>query len=395
MHKENFSIFDNYKAKHENDLVYLDTAASSLTPDYVVDAMSEYYLNYRSNIDRGLYPSAVTATEKYNNAREIVAKFFHINSDETIFTSGSTDASNKLIRMLEQKLTPNKTQIIASKWCHHSDLVPLQELAKRNGLEIVLVNDESECIEKINENTFIVSMPLASNVTGNIFDIKSVAAVAHKVGAYMISDITAAAGHIDIDLHDIDPDAAYMSAHKMCGPTGAGMLYVKREILRDIQPVTFGGGMVWEVNEQSSTYRSDVRAHESGTAGIAEIIGFAAAVEYINKNNILDENKKINIVVDYALRELGKIEGVKVYSKNENNIGIVSFNIEGIHPHDIAEVLGRHHIAMRAGHHCAQIAMKTLSVPATCRVSFYFYNTNADVDAFILALKDAIKILRK
>lgn len=395
MHKEDFSIFDNYKAKHGTGLVYLDTAASSLTPDYVVDAMSDYYKNYRSNIDRGLYPSAVTATEKYNNARETVAKFFHINSDETIFTSGSTDASNKLARMLEQKLAPNKNTIIASKWAHHSDLVPLQELAKRNNLEIVLVNDEAECIEKINEKTAVVSMPIASNVTGNIFDIKSVAAAAHKAGAYMISDITAAAGHIDIDLHDIDLDAAYMSAHKMCGPTGVGMLYVKREILRDIQPVTFGGGMVWEVSEQTSTYRSDVRAHESGTAGIAEVIGFAAAVEYINKNNILDENKKINTVLGYTLIELGKIEGVNIYSKAENNIGIISFNIEGIHPHDVAEVLGRHHIAMRAGHHCAQIAMKTLEVPATCRVSFYFYNDNADVDAFVIALNEAVKILKK
>lgn len=395
MHKEDFSIFDNYKAKHGTDLVFLDTAASSLTPDCVVDAMSEYYLNYRSNIDRGLYPSAVTATEKYTNAREVVAKFFHCNSDEVIFTSGSTDASNKMVRMLEQKITKDKTNIIASKWAHHSDLVPLQELAKRADLGIVLVSDEAECIEKINENTFLVSWPLASNVTGNIFDIKTIAEAVHKVGAYMISDITAAAGHIGIDLHDIGVDAAYMSAHKMCGPTGVGALYMQRELLRDIQPVTFGGGMVWEVGEQTSTYRSDVRVHESGTAGIAEVIGFAAAVEYINENNILDENKEIKSVVEYALAELAKIEGANVYGKNENNIGIVSFNVNDIHPHDIAEVLGRHHIAMRAGHHCAQIAMKTLSVPATCRVSFYFYNNNSDVDAFMIALKDAISILKK
>lgn len=395
MHRQDFSIFDNYKVKHGAELVYLDTAASSLTPDCVVEAMSDYYLNYRSNIDRGLYPSAVTATEKYNNARESVAKFFHVNHDEVIFTSGSTDASNKLTRMLEQKLTGNKTQIIASKWAHHSDLVPLQELAKRNGLEILLVNDEAECIENISGKTFIVSMPLASNVTGNIFDIKGVAVAAHNTGAYMISDITAAAGHIDIDLHDMNLDAAYMSAHKICGPTGAGMLYVKREILRDIQPVTFGGGMVWEVNENTSTYRSDVRVHESGTAGIAEIIGFASAVEYIEKNNILNENKKTDSVIKYAFEKLNEIEGINIYSKDENNIGIISFNIEGIHPHDIAEVLGRYHVAMRAGHHCAQIAMKTLSVPATCRVSFYFYNTNSDVGNFINALKEAVKILKK
>lgn len=395
MYRQDFSIFDNYKAKHGADLVYLDTAASSLTPDCVVEAMSEYYLNYRSNIDRGLYPSAITATEKYNSARESVAKFFHINHDEVIFTSGSTDASNKLMRMLEQKVTRNKTQIIASKWAHHSDLVPLQELAKRNVLEMLLVNDEAECIENISDKTFIVSMPLASNVTGNIFDIKSVAAATHNAGAYMISDITAAAGHIDIDLHDVNLDAAYMSAHKMCGPTGAGMLYVKRDLLRDIQPVTFGGGMVWEVNENTTTYRSDVRVHESGTAGIAEVIGFAAAIEYINKKDILNENKKTDGVVKYALEKLSEIEGVNIYSKNENNIGIISFNIQDIHPHDIAEVLGRYHVAMRAGHHCAQIAMKTLDVPATCRVSFYFYNTNADVDSFISALKEVVKILKK
>ena len=395
MHREDFQIFENYKNEHGVSLVYLDTAASSLTPDVVVNAMNEYYFKYRSNIDRGLYSSAVKATEKYNIARERLARFFNAEHDEVIFTSGSTDASNKLSSMLEQKINEDKKEILVSAYAHHSDLLPLQELARRNNLQVVIANNEEEMLSKINQNTFVVSCPLASNVTGNVFDIKKISSAAHTYGAIMISDLTAAAGHIKIDVRGLDVDAAYMSAHKMCGPTGAGILYVKREILRDIQPVTFGGGMVWEVGEDTSSYRSDVRAHESGTAGIAEIIGMSAAVEYIENKNILNENKYIKDILDYAFVELGKLAEVNILSKNDNNIGIISFTVEGVHPHDVAEILARHNVAIRAGHHCAQLAMKTLGVQATCRASFYFYNTREDVDMLVEAIKDAVKILKK
>lgn len=393
MNREDFSIFANYKDEHGKDLVYLDTAASSLTPDIVVNTMNEYYFKYRSNIDRGLYKSAATATGKYNEAREVVAEFFNSEVDEVIFTSGSTDGSNKLVRMLEQLVTPNKNKILVSKFAHHSDLVPLQELAKRNNLTISAHTFE-EMEQLIDGDTFIVSCPIASNVTGEIFDVAKLAEKAKAFGAYIISDATAASGHIDINFKHINLDAVYMSAHKMCGPTGVGALIIKRNLLRNLRPVTFGGGMVWEVNEAESSYRSDVRAHEAGTAGIAEVIGFAAAIKYIQDNNILSQNSHIADLVEYAISKLSELSDVQVHSNINNNVGIVSFSVSGIHPHDIAEILGRHEIAMRAGHHCAQLAMQHLKVNALSRVSFYFYNTKQDIDSFIEALKVAIKTLK-
>ena len=441
MHKQDFQIFNNYINAKDNaghlPMTYLDTAASSLTPDYVVDKMNKYYFDYRSNIDRGLYASATKATFEYEESRKKIAKFINANDDEIIFTSSSTDSSNKLVMMLESYLKEKSGEILVSAYSHHSDLVPLQELAKNNNLKIILCTDERDFINKISENTILISCVHASNVTGQIFYIKSIFAKAREISKniFTICDMTASVGHINVDVKDIECDAAYFGAHKMCGPTGVGALYIKREIMRNMFPATFGGGMVSEVLDDVSTYRSDIKRFEAGTGNIAGVIGFGAAVDYINnlgKENDrkeVEENKSgleiirnhTKEILDYALSELSKLEEsglIKLFTERntENNIGIISFEVYKknkdlnnlnsdldvniktrlvIHPHDVAQILADNHVAVRSGHHCAAPLMRKLNVTALTRASFYFYNTKDDVDALIINLKKVQDIFSK
>lgn len=454
MNKKDFQIFDNYKKENKAEMVYLDSAASSLTPDYVVNKMNEYYFDYRSNIDRGLYKSAIKATYEYEESRKKIAIFTNANDEDIIFTSSSTDSSNKLIFMLEKYLfckkeessninrtkIINKKEILVSTYSHHSDLVPLQELANRNNLKIILCKNEEDFINHISENTLILSCVHASNVTGQIFDVKSIFAKAKSVSKsiFTICDMTASAGHIKINIKDLGCDAAYFGAHKMCGPTGIGALYIKREIMREMLPASYGGGMVWEVSDESSTFRSDIKLFEAGTGNIAGVIGFGAAVDYINnlgkeknikeeEGNLVKENKfgleiirsHTKEVLNYALSELSKLEEsglVKLFTEKniEKNIGIISFevykkskdfdsknlninakSISSIHPHDVAQILADNHAAVRSGHHCAQPLMRELCVPALTRASFYFYNTKDDVDALIINLKKVQNIFSR
>ena len=440
MHKEDFQIFNNYINAKDNaghlPMVYLDTAASSLTPDYVVKKMNEYYFDYRSNIDRGLYTSATRATFEYEESRKKIAKFINANDDEVIFTSSSTDSSNKLVMMLESYLketgvinkkgdtegvTLERKEILVSTYSHHSDLVPLQKLAQNNNLNIILCTDEQDFINKISPNTILISCVHASNVTGQIFDVKSIFAKVREISKniFTICDMTASVGHINVDVKDIDCDAAYFGAHKMCGPTGVGALYIKREIMRNMFPATFGGGMVSEVLDDVSTYRSDIKRFEAGTGNIAGVIGFGAAVDYINnlgKENDrkeVEENKSgleiirnhTKEILDYALSELSKLEEsgiLKLFIERdtENNIGIISFEVYKksggvIHPHDVAQILADNHVAVRSGHHCAAPLMRKLNVTALTRASFYFYNTKDDVDALIINLKKVQDIFSK
>lgn len=451
MYKQDFQIFNNYINAKDNaghfSMIYLDTAASSLTPDYVVNKMNEYYFDYRSNIDRGLYASATKATFEYEESRKKIVKFINASNDEIIFTSSSTDSSNKLVMMLESYLKETglinkngdtegvaieRKEILVSAYSHHSDLVPLQELAQNNNLNIILCTDEQDFINKISENTILISCVHASNVTGQIFDIKSIFAKAIEISKniFTICDMTASAGHINVGIKDIDCDAAYFGAHKMCGPTGVGALYIKRKLMRNMFPATFGGGMVSEVLDESSTFRSDIKRFEAGTGNIAGVIGFGAAVDYINNLAKETEEKKSDLenkkdrkeieenqsgleiirnhtkeILDYALSELSKLEEsglIKLFTERntENNIGIISFEVYKknggvIHPHDVAQILADNHVAVRSGHHCAAPLMRKLNVTALTRASFYFYNTKDDVDALIINLKKVQDIFSK
>ena len=425
MHKQDFQIFNNYINAKDNAghflMIYLDTAASSLTPDYVVNKMNEYYFDYRSNIDRGLYASATKATFEYEESRKKIAKFINASNDEIIFTSSSTDSSNKLVMMLESYLKEKSGEILVSAYSHHSDLVPLQELAQNNNLNIILCTNEQDFVNKISENTILISCVHASNVTGQIFDVRSIFAKAKEnaKNIFTICDMTASVGHMSVDIKEIDCDAAYFGAHKMCGPTGVGALYIKREIMRNMFPATFGGGMVSEVLDESSTFRSDIKRFEAGTGNIAGVIGFGAAVDYINnlgkeneRKEIEENNSGIQIIrshtkeiLDYAISELSKLEEsgvVKLFTERdtENNIGIISFEVYKksggvIHPHDVAQILADNHVAVRSGHHCAAPLMRKLGVTALTRASFYFYNTKDDVDALIINLKKVQDIFSK
>ena len=431
MYKEDFQIFDNYKKeqtalfesdikdsknetenknrkKYPSDMIYLDSAASSLTPDIVVEKMNEYYYGYRSNIDRGLYKSAERATGEYEKARQKVTSLINANPDEVIFTASSTDSANKLVVMLEtyfKNKKDDRNEILVSKYAHHSDLVPLQEYAKRAGKSIVLFDNVSDALSKMNGKTLLVSCPLASNVTGEIFDIKSLAAKAKDCGAMTVCDMTAAAGHIIIDASDLGVDCAYFGAHKMCGPTGVGALFIKREIVREMSPATFGGGMVWEVSDSSSNFRSDIKKFEAGTGNIAGVIGFGVAVDYLSGINIQKINAHTKEILAYAFAELEKLSKeniIKIYAEKdvEKNVGIISFEVmrdDGsiIHPHDVAQVLADNHVAIRSGHHCAQPLMRKLGVASLSRASFYLYTDKRDVDTLVVSiLKVAEKFSR-
>ncbi len=420
--KKDFKIFENYKNKNNSVLTYLDTAASSLTPKVVTDKLLEYYEEYRSNIDRGLYKTAIDATSEYDAVRAKTGNFIGADSEDIIFTSGSTAASNMLINLIEKHMSDyrdsagvnlylEKDEILVSVYAHHSDLVPLQEYAKRNNLKIKMISPDEkmeskansqEYLEKfinsINEKTLLVSHPLVSNVTGEIFDIKKISEEANKIKAFFVSDMTSAAGHISIDVKDLGIHAGYFSPHKMCGPTGVGVLYLDRNYSRTMTPVNFGGGMVWEVSDESSTYRSDVKVFEAGTPSIADVIAFAAAIDYVGEIGILNIKEHVKDLVEYAKKEfIDNFDGkIKVYaSETGDNAGIISFDVLGIHPHDVAEVLSRDSVCVRAGHHCAQPLMRHYGLPALSRVSFYIYNDKADVDTLINSLKKVFEVFKK
>lgn len=395
--KKDFSIF-----KTNPDLVFLDSAASSQTPDVVIDAMDEYYKNYRANIHRGLYKLSETATIEYEKVRKITADFLGADREEIIFTPGSTMAMNMLMYSLEQSIDLNTgDELVTTIAEHHSTLIPLQEFSKRNKLILkhIPINnryelDYEKAQELITEKTKIIALSLASNVLGTINDIKRITAMAREVGAIVIVDAAKSAGHIPIDVKDLDCDFLFFSGHKICGPTGIGVLYGKKKILNTLKPSFFGGGIVNEVTKHDTVYNDTPVCFEAGTQNIAGVIGLGSALNYLTDIGIENIHKHVSLVVDYAIERLEKISGLTIYCQKDSgkNVGIVSFDVSGIHPHDVAEILSRENIAVRAGHHCAQPLMDTLEIKAVVRASFFIYNDNKDVDRLVEAILKAQKI---
>jgi len=387
--KEDFAIF-----KSNPELVYLDSAASSQTPESVIEKMNEYYREYRSNIHRSMYKAGERATSAYEEARNKVAKFIGSDRDEVIFTSGSTAGMNMLTYSLEGYLGLNEgNEIVTTVSEHHSGLIPLQELAKRKGLVLKHINitddfnlDYKQAEKLITNKTKIVSASLASNVVGTINDIKKLSQLAHNVGAIIICDATKAVGHIQVNVQELGCDFLVFSGHKMCGPTGVGVLYGKKSVLQKLPPSIFGGGMVEEVDLQTAKYTGVPARFEAGTPNIAGAIGLGRAVDYINDVGIQNIHKHIKELVEYANKQLEMIVGVKIFSP-EKNAGVISFTVDGIHPHDVAEIAGRENVAIRAGHHCANPLMDMLGVGALARASFYLYNDKSDVDSLVEVIK--------
>jgi len=397
--KKDFPIF-----KSNPELVYLDSAATSQTPKSVTDAVDRYYREYRSNIHRSMYKIGETATEKYELARGSVADFIGADKNEVVFTSGATMSMNMLVYSLEQYLSFEEgAEIVTTVTEHHSSLIPLQQLAKRKGLVLKHINitkdfdlDYKQAEELITPKTKIISVSLAGNVLGTIHGIKKLSDLARKNKAVMICDATKAVGHIPINVKELGCDFLIFSGHKMCGPTGIGVLYGRAELLNVLQPSIFGGGIVEEVDLQEARWRSAPWKFEAGTPNIAGVIDLGEAVEYLKNIGIENIHKHISALTQYTMEELGKYRGVKIFTQKDadKNIGIVAFSVDGIHPHDMAEIAGREGVAIRAGHHCAAPLMKELGVSALTRASFYLYNDKSDVDALVEAVKKAQEIFK-
>jgi cysteine desulfurase/selenocysteine lyase len=377
---------------------YLDSAASSLTPVSVLESMDEYYREYRANVHRGLYASAERASEAYEGARKKVADFIGAHPEEIIFTSGATGSANMLVYALEHTygFMPGD-EIVMTVAEHHALLVPLQELAKRNGMVLKYAQltkdfalDVNDLHELITEKTRIVAVMGASNVTGSIFDLPAVPANAGEAGVerpIIIRDITALVGHALVDVTKLGADFAFFSGHKMCGPTGVGVLWGKKEQLAKLQPGFFGGGMISEVTFEGARYQESVERFEPGTPNIAGVIGLGEAVSYLETIGLENIHAHVRELVTYAQEQLAGIQGITLYSAlSERNVGTISFTIEGIHPHDVAQICADSGVAVRPGHHCAQPLHIAFGISATTRASFYLYNTKEDIDALVDAV---------
>jgi cysteine desulfurase / selenocysteine lyase len=375
-------------------LIYLDNAATSQKPLSVIEALDRYYREYNSNVHRGVHTLGTKATDAYEGAREKVRRFINAKStQEIIFTRGTTTALNMVAASYGRANLQEGDEIVITYMEHHSNLIPWQQAAKRTGATLKYIPlqadgtiDMKDVEATVTENTKIVAVAHVSNVLGTINPIKEIARVAHQRGAVLVVDAAQSAPHMKIDVQDLDCDFLAFSGHKMCGPTGIGVLYGKRELLEKMEPVEFGGEMIDFVDLYESTWKELPWKFEGGTPIIAGAIGLGAAIDFLEEiglDNIAAHEQEL---AQYALERLSAIDGLTIYGPKHRG-GLVTFNIEGVHPHDVATVLDAEGIAVRAGHHCAQPLMKWLNVTATARASFYLYNTKEEIDQFVGALQ--------
>ncbi|WP_087972673.1 cysteine desulfurase [Oceanobacillus rekensis] len=386
--KEQFPILNQEVNGHP--LVYLDSSATSQKPVSVIEAVNNYYREDNSNVHRGVHTLGTRATDKYEGAREKVRGFIHAESTaEIIFSRGTTTAINTVASSYARANLTAGDEIVITPMEHHSNIIPWQQAAKATGATlkyIPLQADGTITLEDVRatvtDNTKIVAVTHVSNVLGTVNPIKEIAKIAHENGAVILVDGAQGAPHIKVDVTDLDCDFYTFSGHKMCGPTGIGVLYGKREHLENMEPVEFGGEMIDFVNLYDSTWKELPWKFEGGTPIIAGAIGLGAAIDFlleVGQDNILEHEQKL---ADYAMEQLRTIDGMTIYGP-EKRAGLVTFNLDDVHPHDTATVLDSFGIAVRAGHHCAQPLMKWLEVSATARASFYLYNTNEDIDSLV------------
>lgn len=375
-------------------LVYLDSAATSQKPLPVIEAIDNYYRQYNSNVHRGVHTLGTKATDAYEGAREKVRRFIGAAStEEIIFTRGTTTAINLVAASYGRANVREGDEIVITYMEHHSNIIPWQQVAKQTGATlkyIPLQPDGTIRLEDVEQtvtpNTKIVAVMHVSNVLGTINPVKEIAQIAHKNGAVVVVDGAQSTPHMKVDVQDIDCDFYAFSGHKMCGPTGIGVLYGKKRLLEQMEPVEFGGEMIDFVGLYESTWKELPWKFEGGTPIIAGAIGLGAAIDFLEQVGLDHIAEHEHRLAQYALEQLATIDGLTIYGPKER-AGLVTFNIDGVHPHDVATVLDAEGIAVRAGHHCAQPLMKWLNVTATARASFYLYNTEEEIDALVSALK--------
>jgi len=381
-------------------LIYFDNAATSQTPQQVIDVIVDYYSNYNANIHRGVHSLSQEATDAYEQARIKIQKHFNAkHSYEIIYTAGTTHSIN-LVANGFSSLLKKGDEIIVSALEHHSNIVPWQMLCERTGatLRVIPMNENGELILSdydalLNEHTKLVFVNHISNALGTINPIEYIIEKAHAVGAAVLVDGAQSCPHLKPDVQALDVDFYVCSAHKICGPTGVGMLYGKEEWLNKLPPYQGGGEMIAEVSFEKTTYAGLPHKFEAGTPNICGGIAFGAALDYMNTISFENIAKYENELLAYGTEQLLKIEGLKIYGTAKEKTSVISFNVGTIHPYDIGTILDKMGIAVRTGHHCAQPIMNFYKIPGTIRASFMFYNTKEEIDAFIVALKKAIMML--
>ncbi|QHN50335.1 cysteine desulfurase [Geobacillus stearothermophilus] len=377
-------------------LVYFDSAATSQKPLPVIEALDRYYREYNSNVHRGVHTLGTKATDAYEGAREKVRRFLNAQSaQEIIFTRGTTASLNLVASSYGRANVKEGDEIVITYMEHHSNLIPWQQLAKQTGATLKYIPmqedgtiDLHDVEATVTEAAKIVAIAHVSNVLGTINPVREIARIAHERGAVVVVDAAQSAPHMKVDVQELDCDFLALSGHKMCGPTGIGVLYGKKKWLEQMEPVEFGGEMIDFVELYDSTWKELPWKFEGGTPIIAGAIGLGAAIDFLEQVGLDAIAAHEHELAQYALERLADIEGVTVYGPKER-VGLVTFNIEGVHPHDVATVLDAEGVAIRAGHHCAQPLMKWLGVTATARASFYLYNTKEEIDRFIAALQKA------
>ncbi len=386
---------EDFPVLQDPSLVYLDSAASSLKPQVVLDVMDEYYTEYGVNVHRGVYNLSYVATAKYEEARQKVATFINASFDEVIFTRGASSALNLVASSYGlNNLGPND-EIIVSELEHHSHVLPWQNVSRITGAKLVYVPLSTEgritvdAFQKVvNNRTKIVALTYVSNVFGYITPIKEIIRIAHQHGALVSVDAAQAVPHMKVDVIDIDCDFLSFSGHKMLGPTGIGILYGKKHLLQQMPPIEFGGDMNDNVDKFDASWKDTPYKFETGTPPIAEAIGLGRAIDYLEAVGFHVIHQYEQELRDYVVLQLQTIDGITIHNPHAET-GVISFNLDGVHPHDAVTYFDQENICMRAGHHCAQLVIKWLEVPATLRASFYLYNTISDADQFILAVKKA------
>ena len=396
--KKEFPIFDN--KVQNNDLVYLDSANSSQKPRVVIDRIYDFYSKEFSNVGRSVHYLAVAATNLYENTRTSVQRYINAkDKNEIVFTKGATEAINLVANTFGQKYLEEGDEVLLTELEHHSNYVPWHFLrnSKKIKIEFAEINEACEITieaikNKITNKTKIISVTHLSNVTGAILPIKEIVELAHSKNIPVLVDGCQGAPHLKLDMQELDCDFYAISGHKMYGPTGIGVLYAKKKWLDDLPPYQGGGGMINEVKKTGISYGELPNKYEAGTMATAQVIAFNESIKFMEKVGIENIEKHERELLDYGLDILGKNNSIKIVGNPKNKGGVISFTIEGVHPHDIATILDEDGVAIRAGHHCCQILHEKLKLPATARASFGIYNTKDDIDQLSQSIENCKKI---
>ena len=393
------------RVRDDKKLVYLDNAATTQKPNQVIDAITEYYQNHNSNIHRAVHALAEESTEAFEATRDKIAKFLNIqNREEIVFVKGTTEAINLVSHAWGRDNVQKGDIVVTTEYEHHSNIVPWQILTQETGadLKYIDIDENGELmLEQLDEylatgKVKLVAISHVSNVLGTITDVKEVITKCKNVGAKILIDGAQAVPHMKVDIGNLGCDFYAFSAHKMLGPTGVGVLWAKKELLEKMRPFQGGGDMIREVHKYETTYNDLPYKFEAGTPNVADVICFSAAIDYLTKIGMDNVRNHEIELTKYALEKMSKVKGLVIYGPKdyEKQGGVISFNFEDVHPHDVATIVDKNGVAIRSGHHCAQVLMEKLNVAATNRASFYIYTTMKEVDTLIDSLEEVAKVFK-